>query len=327
MKVHNSNSFLDAAKKSQRTSIFKVMSSGETVTPMMPGYKTRLEINGRTVVRPTYFKFLRDFSSGFKTKKSISDFQDRVVAYLQITDQKVDAAAYYKLFSEHVRGLRAATNLDVTFKLRAAEKVDLNKYTAQQLYVMYWTDRILHEHNERVDATYKLQEQYPAERNYSPSKVDIARFDYDTGRLSRIQTSDLYKYMEDARKLHVRSREDFYTYDPVISKEKLDLIYEHTKHGHGAADKFENRYDLFFHNLLYAAEEAGWDEAIDLIKWFIETGHGDALYDLYTADGNEDFAVVFEYGDSVDEMSTKQKNFVDAMTELIDTIIRKENIK
>lgn len=200
--------------------------------------------------------------------------------------------------------------------------IDLTKYTAQQLYTMYWTDRILHEHNERVDAAYKLQDKYPSDRQYSPSKIDIARFNYDTGKLSRITSSDLYNYMQDERKLHVRSNEKFYVYNPVVDDDKLDLIYNHKAYGSGASDKFENRYDLFLHNLIYSAEEAGWDEAIDLIKWFIENGHGDELYDIYTSD--PEFAIVFEYGDNVDEMSSKQQNFVNALNDKINEIINKE---
>ena len=314
MKLKNNSFLATATKTSNNSSLLKAVASGATITPLMPGY------TGKN----SYISFLTNFGSEYKTAKQARLLEAEVKKYLTLTNQTTEVGDL-NTFVKYANNLKKSGSTSGEemhlssghkLKLKTKRAVDLSPY---RLYAMYWADRLIDEHNKRVDAAYNLQEKYPSDYSYSPSKIDIAKFNVNTGGLTRITSSELYNYMEGERKLYLRSSEDFYVYKTLIDNNKLDLIYNHDTYGRGAADKFGNRYDLFLHNLLYSAEEAGWDEAINLIKWCIENGYGDLLYDVYTSD--PDYAIVFEYRDTLDDSSSAQKNFINALTDAINKVI------
>ena len=186
-------------------------------------------------------------------------------------------------------------------------KSSYTKKEAEQLYIQYWTSKIITEHNARVAETEKLAKKY--NESYYGQSIDIRQPVERDGTIVG-QTIDI-KQLQEATKhegrLQLRSKQATYKLPASTTNEVRDLIVDSNKHD---LSKFNNLKLLFISNLMVALQKAHWDDAYELASLLVKHGKIAAVYNSYI---KSDIAVVFEYNEGISDGNSDQQIFIDRL--------------
>lgn len=251
---------------------------------------------------------LKSFSKKVISNKQLNNFVKLVNKYEAQVNNKTDTSNIDVFVNYYMTTKPKYVNMPgYTDGMKKIIKASYTKKEAEQLYVQYWTSKIITEHNERVAKAEKLAKKY--NESYYGQSIDI-RTPVDRDGTIVGQTIDI-KQLQDATKyegrLHLRSKQSTYKLPSSTTKEVRDLIVDSNKHD---LSKFKNLKLLFISNLMVALQKSHWDDAYEIASLLIKNGKLAAVYNSYI---NSDIAVVFEYNEGISDGNSDQQIFIDKL--------------
>lgn len=294
------NSFLQAATKagtSGTTWLQEQEMLSAVKTPLQQGNKQLYASQRASVAKQV-----------LKNKKTLKTFTDYINKYTSITGTASDVSDIDKF-------VKYATTTSGIVKLKYASgstkefKIPLDKKTAQRAYVQYWIDKMIVEHNKRIEQADKLSKKHYG-IDYEAPRLDVSKPVIKNGRATyeQVNIEDIYKVIDvNVEKTYIRSREQTYRLPGRVSDENKKLILDTKKH---KLNELKNTKLLFINNLLYAARKAGWTDVVDELEKMINNNDLKAVYDAYN---EADVDIIFEYDEPTSDMTSAQQKLLTSL--------------
>lgn len=283
------NSFLNKAKRAS------------ALSDVLESIKTPLQ-KGR---RGQYVSGLGSFSK--LNKKDLKSFVELVKQYNKAVGLKTEVADL-DTFVNYTQGVKPGSKFNLISGSVKIKRTD--RASAERYYVMYWADRIITEHNKRVEQAQKLSESgtfaFPRLDIQKATPEDKSR-EYRTIKLEEFK-SIVEKHEEN---LAIRSKPSSYKMPSNIKKYADDLLSD-DKH---KLKYYKNTKLLFLDNLIYAMRKANWSSALALIEKAIREGHGAAVYNAYIESGVN---IVFEYNEQISsEIVSAEQKYINSLKNIL----------
>lgn len=251
---------------------------------------------------------LKSFSKKVISNKQLKSFVNLVNKYEGQVNNKTETSNINVFVNYYMTTKPKYVNMPgYTDGMKKITKASYTKKEAEQLYVQYWTSKIITEHNERVAESEKLAKKY--NEDYYGQRIDIRKPIERDGTIVG-QTIDI-KQLQEATKhegrLQLRSKKATYKLPSSTTDEIRGLIVDSNKHD---LSKFNNLKLLFLSNLMVALQKSHWDDAYELASLLIKHGKLAAVYNSYI---KSDIAVVFEYNEGISDGNSDQQIFIDRL--------------
>lgn len=275
-----------------------IKQKGSTLETVLSG------TNYRKRNQKEYFAGLQQFA--IRTQKvDMSQFTDLVRTInkdLNIKTGAADLKTFKKYVKENDLKRMYLSDFNVKFKR--------NKFTqkeAEQLYVVYWTDKIMHEYNKKINESKSMHKKYKKDafiapyaslfQSHNPEDTTLKDYkDFSDQILKRWEslqiTSEAKAYKKPTQMQFKKFKEAF------LKGEKRGLDY------------FKNYQMLDLNNIIRALRKENWNDALELVEELINQGQYNKILSAFTASG---ITVKYIYDDeTIDSTESKLIRFLEA---------------
>lgn len=280
--------FLDRAEKQKGSALNTVLSG----------------TNYRKRDQKEYFSGLQHWA--IRTQKTdMHQFTDLVRTInkdINIKNSAADLDTFKKYVNENNLKRMHLTNFNVAFK-----KSKFTQKEAEQLYVVYWTDKIINEYNNKINESKAMHKKYKKDafiapyaslfQSHNPDDTTLKDYkDFSDQILKRWEslqiTSDKKAYKKPTQLQFKKFKEDFLKAD---------------KHG---LEYFKNYQMLDLNNIIRALKKENWNDALKIVEELINKGKYNKVLSAFADSG---ITVKYIYDDeTIDSTESKLIRFLEA---------------